>query len=245
MRGEGGTSVLLLDGDGTATAGECDALLRTAGDGAAELRVSFSAGNADPGVSESDDRRPAREGLISVGDEVRSASTDGGPDFSGPLAVDAVTDPGDLRGIGLSVSRFCERWNDADIVVCFDSLGDLLDHASDGGAFRFTTLLNKRLQAAGATAHFHLDASDHEDSVVNTFASIFDEVVRPDGDAEGEVADPDAETFEASDEQIRRLTEEFDDDRFTVVEGDGRADAGGGGDEVTEASDEEIADIFE
>jgi len=168
------------------------------------------------------------------------------PDFSGPDAVDAVADPGNLRGIGISVSRFCERWDDATIVVCFDSLGDLLDHATNDAAFRFTTLLNKRLQSAGAVAHFHLDATAHDDSVVNTFASIFDEVFYPDEatDREAPSDDGGTEEFEASDEQIRQLAEEFDDDRFTVVESDGRM-ASTDDDGITEASDEDIAEIFE
>ena len=239
--------LLLADrSDGSATAGECNDLLRTDRDPTAELRVSFSAAEADAHVSETTDRRPSRKGLISVGDEVRSATADGGPDFSGPVAVDAVADPGNLRGIGISVSRFCERWDDATIVVCFDSLGDLLDHASDDAAFRFTTLLNERLQSSGAVAHFHLDAANHDDSVVNTVASIFDEVFYPDEatDRDAPSDDGGTEEFEASDEQIRQLAEEFDDDRFTVVESDSRT-ASTADDGITEASDEDIAEIFE
>ncbi len=247
MADEDGTSVLLLAdrSDGSATVAECDDLLRTDRDSTAELRVSFSAAEAGAHVSETTDRHPSRKGLISVGDEVRSATADGGPDFSGPVAVDAVADPGNLRGIGISVSRFCERWADATIVVCFDSLGDLLEHASDDAAFRFTTLLNKRLQSAGAVAHFHLDATAHDDSVVNTFASIFDEVLTPVEavDRDDPSDDGNADEFEASDEQIRQVAEEFDDDGFTVVEDDGRT--ANADDELTEASDEDIAEIFD
>jgi hypothetical protein len=255
MGDESGRSVLLLAdaGDGAATSDTCGDLL-TDDEAAptAELRVTFSAADVGPRVSQHGDRSPDHKGLVSVGDEARSASAEGAPDFSGSVAVDAVTDPGDLRGIGLSVSRFCERWDDARIAVCFDSLGDLLDHASDDAAFRFTTLLTKRLDAAGATAHFHLDPDDHADSVVNTFGSIFDDVIRPErADADDEAG---AETVEASDEEIAELADEFEDEGFVVVEGDDREVADGEADEdtdvaadeeIVEASDEEIAEIFD
>jgi len=242
--------LLLADaGDGAATSATCDDLLdEEPPDGpTAELRVTFSASDVGPRVSAGGDRRPERKGLVSVGDETRSASAEGGPDFSGPVAVDAVDDPGNLREIGLSVSRFCERWDDASITVCFDSLGDLLAHANDDAAFRFTTLLNKRLDAAGATAHFHLDPDAHEDSVVNTFGSIFDDVVRP--ERADTSADDGAATVEASDEEIARLADEFEDEGVAVVESDAgapatdTAEAGDG--EVVEASDEEISQIFD
>lgn len=245
--------LLLADaGDGAATSATCGDLLDEDPSGAptAELRVSFSAADVGPRVSAGDDRRPERKGLITVGDETRSTSPEGGPDFSAPVATDAVDDPGNLREIGLSVSRFCERWDDARITVCFDSLGDLLAHANDDAAFRFTTLLNKRLDAAGATAHFHLDPDAHEDSVVNTFGSIFDDVVRPErGGAASDDGDDGAAVVEASDEEIARLADEFEDEGFAVVESDAdvpAADTGGTGDgEVVEASDEEIAQIFD
>jgi len=250
-----GRSVLLLAdaGDGAATSATCDDLLAEGPSDVptAELRVSFSAADVGPRVSEGDDRRPDLKGLISVGDEARSATAEGAPDFSGPVAIDAVDDPGNLREIGLSVSRFCERWDDARITVCFDSLGDLLTHASDDAAFRFTTLLNKRLDAAGATAHFHLDPDAHEDSVVNTFGSIFDDIVRPErADAASDDGDDGAAVVEASDEEIARLADEFEDEGFAVVESDAgapAADADDASDDaaVVEASDEEIAEIFD
>lgn len=247
-----GTCVLLLGGrgDGTGPADECDDLLRRDRDGIAELLVSYAAAGTGAHVSEATDRRPARKGIVSVGDEARSATAEGGPDFSGPVAVDAIADPGDLRSVGISVSRFCERWADTEVVVCFDSLGDLLDHASDDAVFRFVTLLTKRLSAADATAHFHLDPDAHDDSVVSTFASIFDRIVRPEEAADFAVEDGDADgdVVEASDEEIRRLADEFEDDGFAVVEGragDAEDSDDPGDAEVREASDDEIADIFE
>lgn len=247
MGGErAGTSVLLLGdtADGSATATECDDLLQRGRDGVAELRVSYSAADPDAAVSEAADRRPARKGIVSVGDEARSATAGGGPDFSGPVAVDAVSDPGDLRSVGISVSRFCEQWADDEVVVCFDSLGDLLDHATDDAVFRFVTLLTKRLATADAAAHFHFDPEAHDDSVVSTFGSIFDRVVRPDEAADLAV-ETDEDVVEASDEEIRRLTDEFEDDGFAVVEERTTDPEETETAEVTEASDDEIADIFE
>jgi hypothetical protein len=243
----GARNVLLLsDGSSHATAcEECDDLLSLDAERVAELRVTFGGSEAGAGVSEAGSRRPAKKGLVSVGDEVRDASAAGAPDFSGPVALDAVADPGDLQSIGLSVSRFCERWEESTVVVCFDALDDLFEHASPDTVFRFVHVLGKRLDAADAVAHFHLDPSAHDEEVVNTFASIFDEVVRA-HDAADDVDESavDAPAIdEATDEDIEQLAAEIAASAGSDEESKPSTSTGGEGFE--EATDEDIAQAFE
>ncbi len=243
---EGATNVLLLDSTDGPDAGDgtCGTLLDDDVNRVGELRVVYGNRGTDVGSPPVTDRNPARHGVIAVGDEVRSAAGTGGPDFSGAIAVDAIPDPGDLQSIGLSVSEFIERWDDLDrIVLCFDSLTDLLDHNQPDAAFRFVHVLANRLDSADAVAHYHLDPTAHDETVVNTFGSIFDTIERVEPADEASVG-PDESFEEATDEEIlERLDELDDEERFVVVEADSRPSTNAR--DVDEASDEDIARALE
>lgn len=198
--------------------------LRRVDDDAAELRVSFS--NVRPDRTAGDDG-PGKLGLVSVGDVLRAASADAGPDFTQPIVVDAIEDPSDLSTIGTSVSRFCEHWSEGDerITVCFRSLDAVLKQVEPETAFQFAHVLTNRLASVDALGHFHLDPTIHDDEVVSTFGAIFDEVVVDDS--------IDGRLPEASDEDVARTLEEWDDDSGPRFGGsDGLPD---------EATDEDIA----
>jgi hypothetical protein len=202
----------------------------------AELTVSLPEAQAEQtGFGSASNTQPARKGLISVGDVLRSTAA-GEPDFGAPVVMDAVEAPDDLQSIGTAVSRYCQRWDDDDfdIVVCFDSLTELLDHASPEVVFQFCHVLTSRLDSVDALAHFHLDPHAHSDETVATFQSIFDETV-------GETTEADAiEAFaEATDDDIAALTESWSAEANYSIVGD---DDYGRPDEVSEASDDDIAD---
>ena len=59
----------------------------------------------------------------------------------------------------------------------FESLNTLLAHIELKRVFRFLHVLVNRVKSTGATAHYHLDPSAHEDSTVATLTSLFDTVV--------------------------------------------------------------------
>ncbi|WP_256295835.1 DUF7504 family protein [Haloarchaeobius salinus] len=217
--------------------GHCSDLLETGDPNTrAELTVSLpEAQSEQTGFGSASSTQPARKGLISVGDVLRSAA-EGGPDFGAPVVMDAVEEPTDLQGIGTAISRYCQRWDeeDYDIVVCFDSLTELLDHASPEVVFQFCHVLTSRLSSVDALAHFHLDPEAHSDETVATFQSIFDETV-------GETTEADAiEAFaEATDDDIAALTESWSAEaNYSIVGDDDYARP----DEVSEASDDDIAD---
>ncbi|MFP9192374.1 DUF7504 family protein [Natronosalvus vescus] len=169
---------------------------------AAELRVTFADTEPTRGPIASDG--PAKLGIVSVGDVLRATETAAGPDYTAPFVVDAIDDPTDLSTLGVKISEFCEHWgDDYQITVCFHSLDMLLRHATPKTVFQFVYVLTNRLSSVGALAHFHLDPTAHDDRIVSTFGSIFDDVVV---DESVQVDLP-----EATDEEVASLLEEWDD----------------------------------
>jgi hypothetical protein len=105
-------------------------------------------------------------------------------------------------------------------------------------------VLGKRLNAADAVAHFHLDPSAHDEEVVNTFASIFDDVVRAHESDDVDESAVDAPAIdEATDEDIEQLAAEIAASAGTDDEATPSTPTSGEGFE--EATDEDIAQAFE
>jgi len=244
---EDATNVLVTTDDLEA----CTACLEHGASGErAELTVEFPAADAaDVGFGDRDRPEPATKGLIAVGDRMRSAAPDdrGGPSFDGPVAQDAIADPTNLQRLGTSVSEFCQRWDDEgyDIRVCFHSLTALLEHASPEVVFQFCHVLTERLDSVDADAHFHLDPGEHPDDVLDTVDSLFDATVDEAPDATGDAPDATggeegspAAPGEASDDDVHAVADDWNDDASYSIVGDD-ADRP---DDVTEATDDEIAD---
>lgn len=100
--------------------------------------------------------------------------------YEGPVDIRTVSNPGDLRRIGIVASRILSEWDDdpGPTTVCFHSLSDLLALTGDRQRlFRFLHVLRGRVQAADARAHYHLDPTQHDDESVSTFTSLFDTVI--------------------------------------------------------------------
>lgn len=240
---EGATTVLLLDStdDPNASEGACGTFTGDADHRVGELRVAY--GGRGKETVRGTDGGSVRRGVVAVGDGVRPTAADGGPDFSGAVAVDAVADPGDLQGVGVSISAFLDRWDDLDrILLCFDSLTELLAHAPPDVALRFVRTLADRLDSAGVVAHFHLDPTAHDESVVDTFGAVFDAVERVDP-PDGASTDGEGGFEEASDEEVLETLGEIDGEGHTVVDSSRQPTANPRN--VDEASDEDIARALE
>lgn len=201
-----GESVLLLGVSGSATDACCNTLLDI-GSAAnrAEISVHFPADvtdrtRLDTGTT---GRQPSKQGQITVGDVLRSVESSS-PDFDAPVATEIVENPGDLGEIGTSVSKFCETWSTSDhrIVLCFDSLTELLEYADPEVVFQFLHTLLERLDGVDTVSHFHIDPDSHDEQLISTFSSLFDEVVDPD-DA-GELID-ESELDDGTDESAPSL----------------------------------------
>lgn len=128
---------------------------------------------------------PAHAGIITVDVLTRSASTNDAPpaqNIPTPIAVESVSDPGDLTGLGIAISEFLSNWEGApnQTVVCFHSLTPLLQYADLQRVFRFLHVLTGRLESAGAVAHFHLDPHAHDEQTLGTLSQLFDVVVEHD-----------------------------------------------------------------
>lgn len=95
-----------------------------------------------------------------------------------PDSVRAVSDPGDLTGLGIAVAEYLDAVPaDAVPAVCVDSATTLLQFADSRRVYRFLQVLCGRVLAAGGTVHCHVDPAAHDDRVLDRLASLFDDAV--------------------------------------------------------------------
>jgi hypothetical protein len=122
---------------------------------------------------------PARAGLVGVGDSAGGPSSL--PDLEGEESVsfERVADPSDLPRLGITLSEFLTRWDDAGpTVLAFDSVTALLQYADLQRVYRFLHTLKGRLGSADAISFYHLDPAAHDSRTVATLRPLFDVVVR-------------------------------------------------------------------
>ncbi len=102
-----------------------------------------------------------------------------GPEPDGDYFVEALTDAGDLTGLGVALNQVLSEWDQAgsDLALCFDSLSILLQYAEFDRVFRFLHMLTGKLATVDATAHFHLDPAAHDESEIAQLTPIFDSIV--------------------------------------------------------------------
>jgi hypothetical protein len=108
---------------------------------------------------------------------------------AGSTAVETVSSPGDLTGVGMKSTRHLARWDEADeeVAVVVESLTHLLEYAHLEALYRFLHVLVARLDAIGARGRFHLDPTAHDDATVNTLKSLFRVAVERVGDGDWRV----------------------------------------------------------
>jgi hypothetical protein len=112
--------------------------------------------------------------VVAVGASDRSAAT-AESSRTGPIR--SVERPGDLTGLGTEVARALDSWQGREnVVVCFHSLTELLEHATLEETFRVLHVLINRLETAGATGFFHLDRDAHDPATIATIQPLFDDV---------------------------------------------------------------------
>jgi hypothetical protein len=117
---------------------------------------------------------PARTGIVVVG---------GAPDFEGTTEVDsgetvAVTtaNPNDITGLGMRLNNYLnDTPPEAQLVVCLDSLTELLQFVDVQSAFKFLHMFTGQLREAGAIGHFHIDPNAHDAQTISRLKPAFDE----------------------------------------------------------------------
>jgi hypothetical protein len=175
-----GTNVLVLAPSlGEAKRSTCLSLL-SAGD-LAELdilRITYSASPqelVDEWMAEHD-TLPGRMGIITVSDQ---AGLRGYDDTDLPERV-FVTDanPNDITGLGMRLNNYLtDVPEESQLVVCFDSLTELLQFADVQSAFKFLHMFAGQLRQVDAIGHFHLDPGAHDDQVISRLKPVFDDAV--------------------------------------------------------------------
>jgi len=138
-----------------------------------------SASFADPGAGEDQLEDPAGS---------TPAAADGPePAASSWLTTHQVDDPGDLTGLGVTISSQLADWADADeqVVVCFRSLTTTLQYVGVKELVRFLSELRGHVEASGAIAHFHLDPDAIDRQTRAAIRSVVDGVVVPTADEPG------------------------------------------------------------
>lgn len=128
---------------------------------------------------------PAQAGIVTVDVMTRSASSNDAATsqtIPQPIAIETVSDPGDLTGLGIAISEILSNWGGSpnQTVVCFHSLTPLLQYADLQRVFRFLHVLTGRLNSVDAVAHFHLDPHAHDEQTLNTLSQLFDAIVEHD-----------------------------------------------------------------
>jgi hypothetical protein len=180
-----GDATTVLLGAPSMTGGADDAcvdlLSQAAPEATSVLWVSFTKSPSDciGRWRDRHDADPSQFGVIVVGETIGTSG-----DAINPNAVQQITNPSDLTGIGIKVGEFISG-RDEDIAVCFDSLTALLQYVDLETAYEFLHALTGQLYSAGAVSHFHIDPSAHDQRTVDTLLSLFDaEVDFADGDPE-------------------------------------------------------------
>lgn len=86
------------------------------------------------------------------------------------------TNPHDLTGITISMSKVLESWGDAEIAVCLRDLDVLTRYHEPDRVFRFVTSLVQSLREADTQTHAHIrpDLLDEKDA--NALVALFDRV---------------------------------------------------------------------
>ncbi|MFB6201547.1 MAG: hypothetical protein ABEI98_06020 [Halorhabdus sp.] len=117
---------------------------------------------------------------VSNGGRSAAMSTDGFGGQNGALVNVVEIDEVDLQRIGTEIVAQLDSATGGPVVVCIDSLTDLLQFESEQTLHRFLNVLTARVRESGATAHYHIDADSHADSTFDTLAPLFDETRRHD-----------------------------------------------------------------
>lgn len=130
---------------------------------------------------------PEETVVLEVGGSGRTGTRESvATEAEGSITIETISDPTDLRRIGIVSSRYLSNWadEDHDAVLCLHSITALLQFTDDPRfLFRFLHVLGQKVRQYGATAHYHLDDGAHAGDLVERFRPLFDEVLafREDG----------------------------------------------------------------
>jgi hypothetical protein len=149
------------------------------------------------------DRRPRNMGVISVGEQMRSA---GGASPPGRPMMRGVADSTDTDAIRYAVEGYLDTWPAGGrSVTYFDSVTDVIDDVGVDDAIDFLESFLRTLDAHDATSYFCLDPAANDKAVVCEVASLFDTVLEYVDSAADAASEPSVgDCFEAIADHERR-----------------------------------------
>jgi hypothetical protein len=154
------------------------------------------------------DRRPKNLGVVSVGEQMRSATTDSAPaNPPGHTMVQGVADSTDTEEIRDTVRWYLDAWPTVgETATYFDSVTDLVGDVGVDPATDFLQEYLWMLDAHDAVGYFGLDTTAHDREVVREVASLFDTVIEcVDDDADATPEPSVSDCFEAITDYRRRF----------------------------------------
>ncbi|QGA81660.1 hypothetical protein [Halomicrobium sp. LC1Hm] len=142
-----------------------------------QITYSDSAAERVEAWLSSHDELPARLGIVDVADRA-SVAGDGSEELPASVAV-TTANPNDITGLGMELNNYLNDLDtDCQLVVCFDSLTELLQFTDVQAAFKFLHMFTGQLRSVDAVAHFHLDPNAVDDQTVHRLKPVFDDAVR-------------------------------------------------------------------
>jgi hypothetical protein len=141
------------------------------------LRVSYSSAPAEL-VEQWRDHHgelPGRMGIVIVGDQPGQYPSD--QEFPENVFV-TTANPNDITGLGMRLNNYLnDHDEDAQLVVCVDSVTEMLQFAELQPVFKFLHMFAGQLRDADAFGHFHLDPGAHDDQTISRLKPLFDDAV--------------------------------------------------------------------
>lgn len=113
--------------------------------------------------------------------------------------VYSVSEPSELTGIGIGITKCFDRMRDADVTtgrMGLTSLSTMIRYADRKTVFKFCHVLSQRLDSAGFIGLFTLNTGAHDDQTVQVIKQAFDaniEVRQESGEREARVLSVDSE----------------------------------------------------
>ena len=122
---------------------------------------------------------PRNLAVVSAEDGPGATRTEtGSGEASTGVTVRTVSDPSDLPKLGMSITSVLDRWpDDEGVLLCLDSLTELLRHVELQRVYRFVHILSDRLARLDAQIHVHLDGESCDERTLATLEPLSDAIV--------------------------------------------------------------------
>ena len=122
---------------------------------------------------------PRNLAVVSAENGAGATRTETGSGEAGTgVAIRTVSDPSDLPKLGMSITSVLDEWpDDEGVLLCLDSLTELLRRVELQRVYRFVHILSDRLARLDARIHVHLDGESCDERTLATLEPLSDAIV--------------------------------------------------------------------